>query len=564
MYTYSTWYKSTATTGARVVLTSTSGAVSYINLPSVPASSVWKQASVSFNTPASTAKLSVHHYTQSIGELTTDDVSLTTQAATAPTAPTVSITAPASGASLSNSVTVTANAADATAVASVQFKINGANSGAADTTAPYSTSWDTRTVANGQYTITAVATNTSGLSTTSPAIAVTVNNQTAPAPQPAANLIANPSVEDGTATTATSWSNNSWGTNSAAFTVEPNGRTGARSLKTTVSSYSNGDAKWIHAAVPVKANGTYNYSNWYKSTVDSELDAMVTMSNGSVQFYYLTTLPASTADWAKAEVQYTVPTGAVSLTIFQVMAKAGSVQTDDFSLTEYQPARLNRPLVSLTFDDGWRSIHSNGLPLLQKYGFASTQYLNSTPVIGGYPDYMTYQMVKDFASAGHELAWHTRSHADITKLTATQLQTELSIPSAFLTGTGQPASAFRNFASPFGAYNSTSVDGVMQTYRSHRSTDVGYNSKDTLSLRNIKVQNIMNTTTPAEVQSWVNHAIATNTWLVLVYHEVSATTADPTYAVTPANLDAELNIIKQSGVAVVTVDQALTEIQSQQ
>ncbi len=103
----------------------------------------------------------------------------------------------------------------------------------------------------------------------------------------------------------------------------------------------------------------------------------------------------------------------------------------------------------------------------------------------------------------------------------------------------------------------------MSKYQSHRSTDVGYNSKASLDIRNIKVQNITNTTTPADVQSWVSQALANKTWLVIVYHEVTATAADPTYAVTPANLDAELNIIKQSGVTVKTLDQALAEITPQ-
>jgi peptidoglycan/xylan/chitin deacetylase (PgdA/CDA1 family) len=176
---------------------------------------------------------------------------------------------------------------------------------------------------------------------------------------------------------------------------------------------------------------------------------------------------------------------------------------------------------------------------------------------------MTYAMVKDYAAKGHELAWHTRSHADISKLTSAQLTTELNIPAAFLTGIAKPASAFKNFASPYGAYNAASVAQVRATYASHRSTDVGYNSKDSLDLNNIKVQNITNTTTPADVQSWVNQAAANKTWLVIVYHEVTATAADPIYAVSPANLDSELNIIKQSGVTVKTVDAALAELKTQ-
>jgi len=313
-------------------------------------------------------------------------------------------------------------------------------------------------------------------------------------------------------------------------------------------------------SVPVTANTTYKYSNWYKSDVETELDAMVTMSNGTVQYYYLTSAPASPNEWKQLSAQFTAPTGAASMTIFQVVARVGYVQTDDHSLAAYTPAEFGRALISITFDDGWRNIATNGLPLLKKYNLPSTQYLNSEPVIGNYSDYMTYQMIKDFKAQGSELAWHTRSHANVTSLTTNELGVELNIPTAFLTGTGQSAAEYKNFATPYGAYNDASVNEIKKFYRSHRSTDVGYNSKDNFNIYNIKVQNIMNTTTPAEVQGWVNQAITTNTWLVLVYHEVTPGAVDPTYAVTPANLDAELNIIKQSGVTVKTVDQALDEI----
>jgi hypothetical protein len=48
-----------------------------------------------------------------------------------------------------------------------------------------------------------------------------------------------------------------------------------------------------------------------------------------------------------------------------------------------------------------------------------------------------------------------------------------------------------------------------------------------------------------------------------VYHEVDAQPADPTYAVSPSVLDEELQIVEDSGLAVMTVDQALDEITPQ-
>jgi chitodextrinase len=90
--------------------------------------------------------------------------------------PTVSITAPLSGASLSGPVNVSANAADDVGVVGVQFKLDGVSLGVEDTTAPYSVAWDTRTAGNGPHTLTAVARDASGNTTTSTVVNVSVNN----------------------------------------------------------------------------------------------------------------------------------------------------------------------------------------------------------------------------------------------------------------------------------------------------------------------------------------------------------------------------------------------------
>jgi hypothetical protein len=98
------------------------------------------------------------------------------------TPPTVSMSAPSNGATVSgSSVTVSANASDNVGVYGVQFKLDGNNIGAEDVASPYSISWNTTTIANGSHTLTAVARDAAGNSTTSTAITVTVNN-TGPPP----------------------------------------------------------------------------------------------------------------------------------------------------------------------------------------------------------------------------------------------------------------------------------------------------------------------------------------------------------------------------------------------
>lgn len=469
-----------------------------------------------------------------------------------PIAPVVAITAPTNNATVSGTQAITATATSNSPISGVQFKLDGANLGTPDTTAPYSLDWDTKTVANGSHTLTAIATNAAGQSTTTAPVTVTVNNAVTPPVTPT-NLIANPSVEANTE----GWSIGGWGNNASTSTHENTGHNSNRSLKTTVTSYTDGDAKWFFAPVNVTPGTTYNYSNWYKSNVTTDLNAMVTFTDGSVQYYYLTTASASPTDWAKTSTQFVAPANAKTISIFQVIYKVGYLQTDDYSFGPFQPAKFGRALVSLTFDDGWRSIYSNGLPALNKYGFVSTQYLLTETIT--YPDYMTIAMMQAFKDQGSEIASHTISHADLTTLTLPQLTNELTTPQNQLRSWFGTNTA-KNFASPYGAYNSTTVSEIKKYYRSHRSTDVGYNSKDSFDIYNIKVQNLLYTTTAQEVASWVAQAQATNTWLVLVYHEIGTTNEDPTYSVTPAALDAQLNAIKQSGIAVVTVDQALNEI----
>jgi hypothetical protein len=93
------------------------------------------------------------------------------------TAPTVTMTAPANGATVSGTtVTVSANANDNVGVFGVQFKLDGANLGAEDTTSPYSVVWNTTTAVNGSHTLSAVARDTAGNTSTSTAVTVTVSN----------------------------------------------------------------------------------------------------------------------------------------------------------------------------------------------------------------------------------------------------------------------------------------------------------------------------------------------------------------------------------------------------
>ncbi len=716
-YTYSEYFKSNVTSEVVIEIESTTGIFSYQRLSRPSASATrWKAYSTAFTMPATAKKATVMHVINKVGWVQIDDIyfGLTTYVAPPPVAPTVSLTAPAAGevVSATQNVTATAASTDAT-VAGVQFKLNGANLGTEDLTAPYETSWNTTTTTDGSHDLTAVARSTNGLVATSATVNVTVQNTITPPTGP--NLLPNPSMDSvGADQLPISWLSSKWGTNTTSFMYETTGRTD-RSLKTTISAFTDGDAKWYAAPLDVKSGQAYSYSHYFRSNVATEIVAAFIDASGTYTYQSLGTIPASATNWQQAAFNFTtpataqkatvfhilnrvgwlqiddaslieitappdatsvvpnssletasganpaswtgsawgtntptlqymnegrtgtksvkvtvanytsgdakwvfnpittlekskqyrftawyktnttpkvvamyerpggtqylamqspfppsgsdttwqqysdsftVPFNATSVSIFMLIDKNGWLQTDDYDITSYQPTGFNRGLVSLTFDDAHEDNVNTALPILTQYGFKSTQCY-ATKFIEG--NSQAIANVRTFFNAGHEICSHTVSHPFLTQLTTTQLTYELQYSQQYLESIiGQPV---RNFASPYGDYNASVNNIIDNYYQAHRSVDEGYNSKDNFNAYRLRVQNILNTTTVAEIQGWVNHAKATNTWLILVYHRVAAN-AGPFDTFTN-DFAPQMQAIQDSGITVKTYQDALTEVKAQ-
>lgn len=490
---------------------------------------------------------------------TSAPVMVNVQNVTAPTPPTVSITAPTNGSTVSGTQNVAATANDNQAIKSVQFKLDGANLGAADTTAPFEATWNTAQGSNGLHTLSAVATNISNLTATATTVSVTVNNVVTPPPT-TPNLILNPSLETADGNVPASWLSSNWGTNTSTFSYPATGHTGNRSVKVETTAYTNGAANWYYADVPVTAGKTYKYENWYQSNVDTEVDAEVVMADGSVQYFWLGTVPASTS-WTKFSTTFTVPSDGSKMAVYQILAKKGYIVSDDYSLSEYTPQAWNRALVSVTFDDGWTSQFSNALPILNKYGLKATFYIISGELTDQ-PDYMTGSQVNNLYLQGMEIGSHTVSHVDLTQATQASLVNQMSQSQTTLQNL--IGASVTSFAYPYGAYNANTIAVGKQYYQSQRSVNSGYNTKDNMDVTQLKIYEVDSDIPNAQVEAWIRGAIDQNAWLILVYHEVGMSIGGDKYHVSTSNLDAQMNYLKNSGVQVVTVNQALNELVPQQ
>jgi len=75
-----------------------------------------------------------------------------------------------------------------------------------------------------------------------------------------------------------------------------------------------------------------------------------------------------------------------------------------------QGTPLPEKAIAITFDDAWRDIYEQGLPLLKKYDYPFTVFVNTDPVDQNNRYAMTWDMLRDLKKQGVTLANHTLDH----------------------------------------------------------------------------------------------------------------------------------------------------------
>lgn len=79
--------------------------------------------------------------------------------------------------------------------------------------------------------------------------------------------------------------------------------------------------------------------------------------------------------------------------------------------------------VVITFDDGWKNQYEYAYPILKEFGYTATFYLISKSV--GSKSYVTWDEVKEMRDAGMDIQSHTKTHANLTKVSAEKALEEL-------------------------------------------------------------------------------------------------------------------------------------------
>ena len=211
-------------------------------------------------------------------------------------------------------------------------------------------------------------------------------------------------------------------------------------------------------------------------------------------------------------------------------------------------------MVSITLDDGWSTQYTIARPALKARGIRSTYFLVTDAVAQGWGGYMSLAQVRTLHAENNEIASHTRTHADLTSLTPTQLTSELHDSRAWLAA-NVGAACGQALASPYGAYNPAVMTALKSEYASHRTINAGRNYRDTV-IYELRANDVSRYVTVATVKGWIDQAIAEKSWLIILFHEFASTPTRETQYKT-SNFTAILDYLKLRNVRTVTLSEGV-------
>jgi peptidoglycan/xylan/chitin deacetylase (PgdA/CDA1 family) len=188
------------------------------------------------------------------------------------------------------------------------------------------------------------------------------------------------------------------------------------------------------------------------------------------------------------------------------------------SLTEAKG--FNRPIMTITFDDGDRRIYENALPVLEEVHVRAFLYVTADYIRKGttYRDEdpspaMTWQQLRDWLKARHGIGSHTLTHAPLRLCNDTRLTQECSLSKKILEDNLQ--TPIHHLSYPWGQHSKRTYELLLANglYESAATIDRGsmYPQHDPYKLRRdvcnprIPIESMQRLMRMADYFYWLRH-----------------------------------------------------------
>lgn len=302
---------------------------------------------------------------------------------------------------------------------------------------------------------------------------------------------------------------------SAEYKYPVPGRTGTAAY--AKSTELNSNAAWFFDPIEVLNDSVYSFSEWYKSTTDTELVAVINKLDGTAPINADVTdengqtigisvpLPSTGNVWKEVKTHFYIPVDTKDVTVVNRLKGIGEVTIDDVSF-------------------------------------------------GALPN-MDIAQVQSLINDGQEIGLHTRTHKDLTAISEEMAANEIkgSMFDAIQNGLNQIFS----FTYPYGL-NNQSIQKITKDsgFTSGRSVSPGFNGRDT-NPYNLLTESVNADTSLAQVESWINQAHNDRSWLVLVFHDIVDNTNSYPFGTTPPKLQSILDYLNDNQVTTKTVTEGV-------
>lgn len=220
---------------------------------------------------------------------------------------------------------------------------------------------------------------------------------------------------------------------------------------------------------------------------------------------------------------------------------------------------LERPVVSISFDDFPLSAYSHGAPILEDRGVRGTYYV-ATGLAGMTTPHWTVASdaeTVDLHRRGHEIGLHSHAHRAAASMRPAAFAADLAANRARLRRL-LPDLRKETYAYPYGLCGLMQKRHLAATVRASRSVQAGINA-GRMDLDFIKAVEISARIMDAErLDRWLDQVEAARGWLVFFTHDVSDTPS--VYGTSLAMLARVVERTQARGIDILPVGAALDRI----
>jgi len=231
--------------------------------------------------------------------------------------------------------------------------------------------------------------------------------------------------------------------------------------------------------------------------------------------------------------------------------------------------RMERPIISVTFDDVPRTAMTNGVPILDKFDVKATFYVamglsrqnaeDADRSEQGGESFMGPEDILELSRSGHDISCHTYSHYMLNTGTAQGMALDAQRNVRELCQLLNVAS-IDHFSYPFGQVNFKAKGLLGKNYKTMRSSRPGVNQVST-DMHLLRAMSIYSATFDKEsIKRTIEQAELSGGWLIFYTHGV--TDNPDAYSCMPEQFEWLLKQCKSSRAEILPVSEAYTTIAS--